>query len=208
MLRMKQMRTPSPHLRPPSLPLQGTPSLPLQGTPSPFFTETSDANSKPASSRLQSQRGLAVLEMIPLLIVLMLMLNFSFGFFGAIHSGILGSMAARNYAFETFRNRADLTYFHNQRLGASTDHYKNNGFRFHGSVSEGVSSGRLSGDVWYVTLRNIDFLQQMQEQRDDRPNDRIESAIKDTERNEDRSVNPIWVKPIYGICLDSSCGDR
>lgn len=146
---------------------------------------------------------MAVLEMIPMLIVLMLMLNFSFGFFGAIHSGILGSIAARNYAFETFRNRQDLVYFHNMRSQSSVDHYRDHGFRFHGSLGE----NNQGTDRWIATLRNIDFLAQMNQERDDRPNDRVEFAIKDTERNEDRAVNPIWIKTVYGICLSSKCGD-
>lgn len=52
-------------------------------------------------SSINNEKGMAVLEMIPILVVFVLFINFSLGFFGAIHSGILNSIASRNYAFET-----------------------------------------------------------------------------------------------------------
>ena len=63
---------------------------------------------------LSNQKGMAVFEIVPLLVLFVLLLNFVFGFFGIIHSGILNSIAARNYAFETFRNRTSLNYIRDE----------------------------------------------------------------------------------------------
>ena len=62
------------------------------------------------TQHLQNEKGMAALEIIPIVIIVVLLLSFSFGFFGVIHTGILNSMAARNYAFETFNHRSDLRY--------------------------------------------------------------------------------------------------
>ena len=55
------------------------------------------------NQHLKNDHGMAVLEMIPIMIIVVLLLSFSFGFFGLIHTGILNSIGARNYAFETFK---------------------------------------------------------------------------------------------------------
>ncbi len=102
-----------------------------------------------------NQKGMAVFEIVPILGIFILLINFTIGFFGVIHSGILNSIASRNYAFETFRNRAHLGYFRDTIGMAPGDlegSFSELGFRYHGTISEG-----RSGNEWYATRRALKF---------------------------------------------------
>lgn len=55
--------------------------------------------------------GFAALEVVAIFAVVMILFNFGLGFFGVIHTGILKSIAARNYAFETYRFKSNLDFF-------------------------------------------------------------------------------------------------
>ena len=156
-------------------------------------------------SSIRNEKGMAALEMIPIIVVVVLFLNFSLGFFGAVHTGILNSIAARNYTFETFRHRSNLTYFRNI-IGSETDvEYSLLGMRVHGTV-EGTSGSR----EWIASSRSIDFFEF---------NPRAAEAgggvaehnntswdVETGKRFEKTGVNPIWVKTQYGICLNATCG--
>ena len=154
---------------------------------------------------VKNSKGFAVFEMIPIILVIILMLNFSLGFFGAIHTGILNSIAARNYAFETFRNRADLNYLSgiNVNTGASYSYHKL-GQRAHGIRNEDTSQEA----EWLATSRLIDFFEGANRteilgntKEHQEGTQRIQVGV----RNESIEVNPIWIKTAYGICLNASC---
>lgn len=158
---------------------------------------------------LNNEKGMAALELVPILFVIVLFINFSLGFFGAIHTGILNSMASRNYAFETFRNRSDLTYF---RSNAQTDkiHFSKNMFRVHGTISESQAGSTTSAPNWIPSARTIDFFSF---------NNRAADVVGNTTQEHDKTlgleegrnqrvaVNPIWIKTLYGICLNASCSN-
>jgi len=163
-----------------------------------------------------SNSGMAVMEMIPILIIIALLLNFSIGFFGVIHTGILNSIAARNYTFETFRHQANLEYFWREDFNdGNLSNYVKYGFRFHGIASE-----NRTGDRWVATSRSIAFIepfggvdkdgkvlarqQNMQNTELDLHNTRV-FTIRDDGNKTLIGAAPIWVRPIYGICLKAAC---
>lgn len=166
---------------------------------------------KSQKSLLNNEKGSAMIEVIPVIFVIVTFLTFSLGFFGAIHSGILNSISARNYAFETFRHRSNLNYF---RINADADNaqlsYAALGLRMHATNSESApkNSGRPE---WFATTRpiNINLLSSQKEVEasgtNKDHNDQI-PFIKEDERNEKVGVNPIWIKSSYGICLNAACG--
>lgn len=143
------------------------------------------------------------MELIPIMIIIVLLFNFSMGFFGAIHTGILNSMAARNYAFETFRHRSNLAYL---REGAS-DYYARKGMRFHATTSDNKNGNNL---VFIATGRPIDFLASLESRGSkDLHNNQIYNIVDGKRYTEGNGgVTPIWVRPQYGICLDSKCGEQ
>lgn len=158
-------------------------------------------------STLRNQKGMAVFEMIPLLMIIVLFVNFSLGFFGAIHTGILNSISSRNYAFETFRNRASLVYFKNTDPAASTvaTEYSKYGMRIHGTATEKDNSAQN----WLATTRMIDFIESDNRAAEitgtDASTHNKTRGVPDG-RNTTVGVNPIWIKTTYGICLNASCG--
>ena len=187
--------------------------------PSPVLAENKTV--RPHFNGPQNQRGISTIEMIPVLLLFALMFNVSLGFFGIVHSGILNSIAARNYAFETFRNRANLNY-----LRDSTDcttnpdcyqsYYEKKGFRFHGVVSE--ASGN-SNENWIVTRRptmfteaqtgvldpdgvSADHLLVTQISDGGKASDIFSGLHRDEAKN---GLSPVWIRTLYGICMHSSC---
>jgi len=149
---------------------------------------------------LKNQSGMAMIEAVPLLVIFVMMMSFGLGFYGAIHTATLNSIAGRTYAFETFRQRSNLTYFREDGSGLDNPmHYKTKGFRFHGishetdlrtsfvSTLRPIAIGRELASDGNVTIHNQDIYG-------------IEA------RNQKTSVSPIWVMVGYGICIDAGCG--
>lgn len=147
---------------------------------------------------LKNQKGMAIIELIPIMIIILLLFNFSLGFFGAIHTGILNSMAARNYAYETFRHRANLNYLRDSSGEVS---YTKQGFRLHATTAGGVT------DRFVATGRPIDFLANSETAAGSKQlhNDQIYNIVDGKRYTAGGGVSPIWVRPQYGICLNAKC---
>jgi hypothetical protein len=170
---------------------------------------------------LKNKKGMAVMELIPIMFVYMLLINFSLGLFGVVHSGILHSIAARNYTFETFAHRSNLVYHIRPRpdVALSQNNYERRGLRYSGIVSE----GNVPGDVWAATARPIAFTSQFGGTDNDgtdlagRGPARVQGeaqihnvdviAMNEAQRNETVAVKSVWIKTIYGICMTAACGD-
>lgn len=169
---------------------------------------------------LAGQKGISTIEMLPLLLLFAMLFNFSLGFFGVIHSGILNSIAARNYAFETFRNRANLNYLRD--INATSESVRSNytrvNFRFHGIITEGINLE--DPNSWPVTRRPLKFtdVKTGVEEPVGSASDHkaLVRQVADTGKVSDvftgrtpgdgrSGVSPIWIQILYGICLNSKC---
>ena len=172
------------------------------------------------------QKGMAVIEAIPVLFLMVVIFNFSLGFFGAIHSGILNSIGAYNYSFETFRYRSDLMYF---RPGAESKNYNTSMNRVHGVTADGSEQtpnedkGRWPATLRFITFNYIkgDAKRGLAEAEGSNEANRDYSG-----RNSDGNVwfvrsnytpstggnaiqTPrIWVKTVYGICINADCTSK
>lgn len=157
-----------------------------------------------AFQQLKNQRGLAALELIPILVIFVLFVNYSFGFFGTIHTGILNSMAARNYSFETFTHRPDLTYFRDAS-GSNTLFYTKVNFRVHATVSEKAGA---NNQTYMASERHIDFIANKEPVGENsQVHNQLIYTLQDSQRfTAQDGANPVWVRPQYGICLNSTCG--
>lgn len=159
-------------------------------------------------SVLRNEKGMAIMEMIPILIIIVLLLNFSLGFFGVVHTGILNSIAARNYAFETFRHRSNLTYFMIDSEANAKIFYKNDQQRMHTTMSD-KTVGSGSQDT-VATGRLLDFFAFGKRQADvtgsQQDHDTGVLEVQAGKRYQGNGVNPVMVKSAYGICLSATCG--
>ena len=153
---------------------------------------------------LNSEKGTATLETVPLLIIFIILISYGLGYYGAIHTGVLQSIAARQYAFETFRNRTNLNYFLENQSGLeSSIFYGESQFRFHGVQSEEATAD----GSFKATTRPIAIGRQL-ERRPASQQDHNVNIYNMPYRNQGAvEVHPIWVMVGYGICLNSACGD-
>lgn len=152
---------------------------------------------------LKSEKGLAMIETVPLLLVFCILLGYSIGCFGVIHSAILGSIAARNYAFETFRHRANLNY--QRDVGGAYVAFRS-GNRIHTSQSEFLSTAGTG--IFPATERMISMgwnSDRVGRTESDLHNVKVFS-VQTGRQNRDIRVNPVWLQIQYGICLTVECG--
>mgnify|MGYP001278543728 CR=1 FL=1 len=164
---------------------------------------------KNAKSLVKNEKGLATIEVLPLLVIFIIMVGFSYGIFGAIHSGILNSIASRNYAFETFRHRSNLIYFRENQVTPYT--FEQRGNRVHRTTSE-----NFDGAVEFPTTERPITVGAILGHENGGWAGRTEDVHNDlvfrtpetmSGRNRRVAVNPIWIMAQYGICLNSACGD-
>jgi hypothetical protein len=159
---------------------------------------------KPASN----ERGLATLEAIPLLVVFVFLIAYSLGGFGIIHTAIMHSISARAYAFETFRNRANVTYFRDIPSDAALIHYREHGNRLHGVMSETRRNDDMAFRATERPIR-VGITIEPGPSRNDLSihNTKIhEDVLADGKRNQNIEVGPAWIMIQYGICLNARCG--
>ncbi len=177
-----------------------------------------------------SEKGMAIIEAIPVLFMVVLIFNFSLGFFGVVHSGILNSIGSYNYALETFRFKSNLVYF---RPGALATNYVKSQNRVHGITQDGTEDvGKEAEGKWPVTLRGITYNYKPATAGRDLASiqDSKKGKIALTEPDREFKVNPsdnniwsikskfvpkegpepvqtarVWIKTVYGICLNADC---
>ena len=161
----------------------------------------------------KNDKGMALIEALPVLFMVILVFNFSLGFFGAIHSGILNSIGSYNYTMETFRFRSNLMYF---RPGAGTANYAKSMNRVHGVIGDGYNKRDTKKGKWPATVRSIavtgvDKLENAYLSKADHVRANQTSVWKvisgfTANSEDDAPVTPeIWVKTVYGICLNAEC---
>jgi len=161
-----------------------------------------------AVKMIKNEKGLATIETIPLLFLFVFLICYTFGTFGIIHTAVLHSISARTYAFETFRNRTNLTYFRDN--AGDYKEYRTVGARIHAITSEtrpdssqqfiaserSLRMGIASSDIKGRSVANH--------------NEKIpldDTSLGQGKRNTKLEASPVWIMVQYGICLDNRCGD-
>lgn len=163
-----------------------------------------------------NERGLATVETIPLLAIFVILLSYSFGSFGIIHTGILNSIAARTYAFETFRGRTNLTYFRDRVVAETAGevlHFAKYGNRVHGIAQEHRPGDAFpTEEGFYATERPLrvglgGIPADASRATASIHNERVFSDVKEQLQTQ-VGVSPAWVMTQYGICLNAACGGK
>ena len=154
------------------------------------------------------EKGMATLEAIPLLICFLVLIAHSFGFYGIIQTGILNSIAARTYAFETFRHRSNLYFFRENRLqGTVRSNYFSSNTRLHGVNAEDNPINAVQGSI--ATERQLAIGITVPDEG--RTNASIHNQevykIQEGQQNTTVATSPVWIMVSYGICLNEKCGD-
>lgn len=152
--------------------------------------------------KLKNQKGFSSIEATVLMVTFVVVIYYTFGFFGIVHTAVLHNIHARTYAFETFRHRHNLMYFREAR-GVVRQYY-NIGTRLHG-INTDADTG---SDGQIATERPISMGLELDEHGRDPAthNRRIQERIRVNERNSSIAANPVWIMVLYGICLNENCG--
>ena len=153
---------------------------------------------------IKNEKGLASIEATILIVLFVSLLYYTYGFFGIVHTAILHNIHARTYAFETFRHRTNLLYFRSNRR-VDLNYYHNIGTRLHGINTDTATQSPSQ----VATERPISMGLVVDEQgrREGIHNNDVFERVPASGRNTSVEVNPVWIKVIYGICLNSRCGD-
>ncbi len=156
---------------------------------------------------LSNNKGMAIVETVPLLVVFIVLMTYAMGLWGSVHAGILTSIAARSYAFETMRNRSALYHFRETNSG---DNYAKSNFRFH-SVKSSAEEARDQNDFIAEKLP-ISFAKfSLNSESANQYNSKNHHAgITHPDRNlssalDAKRVSPIWIMVGYGYCLTLEC---
>jgi hypothetical protein len=169
-----------------------------------------------SKTQKHGERGFASIETTILMFSFFVILSYTVGTFGVVHSGILNSISARAYAFETFRQRANVTYFRDEDVGGAKCSFKNIGFRTHGISVDGQTG---DSKEWLASPRSISAFgigdnfdpgdRSTREGPVTRPlTATIESQMLKSlndKKSEDQAA-VVMIKVMYGMCLNSSCG--
>ncbi|MFK8136829.1 MAG: hypothetical protein AB8E15_00585 [Bdellovibrionales bacterium] len=158
---------------------------------------------------IRNNKGFASIEAMVMLFIMAILVSFSLGTFGVTHTAILNNIAARTYAMETIGNAADVSYFllsHRNTGQGAPSNYEQLGYRVHGIMSDHSNIG--SEPKLIPTARNIDIrARQNGGSRDTVERHRRVANIDLTKRIRSQdTVNDVWVKTLYGICLNAQCG--
>ena len=169
--------------------------------------------------KVQNEKGFSSLEAVILMIVFTLMVSFTLGVFGIIHTGILHSIGARNYAFETFRHRTNLTYLRDAAhpgsgglpdIVAFIDTNKpGENYRLHAVTSETSEkdSDRIQASERPITkAKELDAVQRNAQAHIKLNNSQeLDNPGQRYGKNNEDGVNPAWIKVAYGICVTAAC---
>ncbi len=155
---------------------------------------------KTTKRAFKNEKGIASIEAVAMLIVFVILMAYAVGMFGVIHTGILNSIAARTYAWETFDHRTNVNLFRDRAMQTNEEHYVTYGFRLHAIASERAPAQ----PHWDVTERVIAMGRETETAGTRFTS--IHAQLTGTTKRERVGVNPVWIKTLYGICLNSACG--
>ena len=157
----------------------------------------------------KSQRGLSLIEILPVLAVITTLFSFLLGAWGIAHKYTLNAIAARTYAFETLNYRANYMYFNDARLGEQENKssYEQTGVRYHGV-------GFRSPEDFTAPIAPIRYLSNNSSIQtgpsslhgrriwDDNSFQRRQEILSESLGN----LNHVWVTVGHGICINAECG--
>ena len=141
---------------------------------------------------LNNQKGVAMVEMLPLLSIFVILFGLTFGLWTSSHSGILQSISARYYAFEVINNRTHFIYHRDTSDPKDGEqYYEKDGKRFFAIVKK----------------QEVDDLKPIAEQKALNLFGRDSLEITGDPNSTKAQRNPIKLRTGYGICIDFDCGD-
>lgn len=167
------------------------------------YMQTMVANRNRRIKDRKNQKGISILETIPMIFIFVALLGSTLGFFGVTQKMILHSIASRSYGFEQMRNRANLTYLRDVN-GGNAQSYQTTQLRYFSVREPG------NGAATFVAAKvGVRFPPRRpgSTESDDDHNTSAYGDISRNKRNERHYFDQVWIKVGHGICLTEACGD-
>jgi hypothetical protein len=152
---------------------------------------------------LEKQKGMAVLETVPMIFIFVALLGFTIGFYGITQKMILHSIAARAYGFEQMRHRANVTYLRDVGAEGPTNSYQISQLRYFTVREPGA------GTTFTAAKVGVDYRDRNPagSANQDDHNTTAYTNIVRQRRNDRHYFDSVWVKVGHGICLRANCGE-
>ncbi len=148
-----------------------------------------------------------MIETLPILVIFVVLLSFSLGFFGVVHTAIMNSMASRTYAFETFQNRSDVTFFRDRRGAQGLLQHLSAGNRFH-TVDSELNLDKSLGPETHATTRPIAIGRRAPTSAaSELDHNQNIYTLAGRNRRGGVEASPAWIMVGYGLCINAGCGD-
>ena len=174
-----------------------------------------DLRLRGSKSTRKNIKGIAMLEVLPIILIMFVLMGATLGSWGLVHTAILNSIAARHYSFFYFNNRSNLSWLRDMGVETGSYQFSSSDNRFYGSqgsrfafiTSENHSLGDKPAKA---SLRFADFKLPGASCEGDpnclRPagHNAIHGAIQANRRNK-KITTPAWIMVGYGICLTAAC---
>ena len=165
------------------------------------------------AAKRKNQRGMASIEVLPILVVFLMLIGYALGFFGIVHSAILQSIGSRAYAVETFRNRSNLEIFRDKPTPSTEIYYGKLGNRAHAIGSDadiGLNDNRPTASKRALSFGRVPAQLEGNPARSEDFHNNTVLDMGEIVRLEgqENNVDPVWIMVSYGICIDAGCGDN
>jgi len=150
-----------------------------------------------------------MIEAMFLIAIFNVFLLYGLGLFGVIHSGILFSISARAYSFETMRNRASTMTFRYGpgARGYNPIHHMCMGYRYHYVTDETNQNDAIRASARPIVIGfNREPVNASGGSAVVMHNENAFTDIQRGQRNQTVEVHPAWLMIGYGLCMNAQCG--
>ncbi len=157
-----------------------------------------------AKKLLANNHGMATFEALPMIVIFVMLVGYSLGLWGIVHSATLHSIGARQYAFETLRNRTNYVY-HRDR-GTDILHNKDIGYRYHAVTSQTAGGDNFKAPNVPITIGKKPVNTNLRNLNVASTELHTNGIFELDRRNQKVEFSHAWIMTGYGICLNPACG--
>lgn len=165
-------------------------------------------NARIIQKKRKGQRGMAIVETVPLILIFITLTGFTLGFYGVTQRMILSSIAARAYGHELIRNRTNINYLRDVGSTGSIHSYHRTKSRLFAARSSSGGANDFIAEKMPIQFppRGPSGLGSEDAHNTSAYEDLSRGALQNR-RNTRHLFDQVWIKNSYGICIDAGCGE-
>ncbi|MCB9025641.1 MAG: hypothetical protein H6625_04945 [Bdellovibrionaceae bacterium] len=157
------------------------------------------------NKQILNKRGMATFEAIPMIVIFVMLVGYALGLWGVVHSSTLHSIGARQYAFETLRNRSNYMFFRDKPSESATLYHSLIGYRYH-AITVNVDGGRFNAPNVPITIGKKPVNKELLNLNTQNRQLHNQGIFELEQRNQKVEFSHAWIMSGYGICINPACG--